>query len=145
MSGDGVEDAMRPTELDAMAMELLFQNAADFLNGGIELLFSRAADHRTAKIAIVSIQPSMELLAKFRLVEAMGFAKLVDGPPPTDPARARSGEFRSITYRRTLEALNEVEALSHLDRELFDEAASLRNRLVHFAGSPDLAEVQVTC
>lgn len=135
---------MNWTEIDVSAMNLLFENAADFLSGGVELMLSNAADSRTAKIAIVSIQTSMELLAKFRLVEALGFAKLVDGPPPADLARVRSGAFRSITYRRTLEALEDVEALSPLDKELFDEAASLRNKLVNFAGDLDLAEVRVT-
>jgi hypothetical protein len=77
-------------------------------------------------------------LAKFRLVEAKGMM-------PTDLDRIRSGEFRSIGYRQAIRALSEIEALSDLDRGLFDEAAGLRNKLVHFAGEVDVAQVRVAC
>jgi hypothetical protein len=140
-----VRASMHRTKIDEDVMDLLFENAADFLNGGIQLLFSDAVGSRAAKMAVVSIQTSMELLAKFRLVEAKGMSTIVDGQMPTDLDRIRSGEFRSIGYRQAIRALSEIEALSDLDRELFDEAAGLRNKLVHFAGEVDVAQVRVAC
>lgn len=144
MSTESAEPKADQTEFDETAMKLVFENASDFLSGGIELLFSKAADRRKAKIAMVSIQTSMELLAKFRLVEALGFDKLVDGRPPADLASVRSGACRSITYRRALQALEDVEGISPLDKELFDEAAAISNKLIHFAGDLDLPEIRVT-
>jgi hypothetical protein len=68
---------MHRTKIDEEVMDLLFENAAAFLNGGIELLFSDAVSSRAAKMAVVSIQTSMELLAKFRLVEGHRLARRI--------------------------------------------------------------------
>jgi hypothetical protein len=47
---------MRPTEINTEATRLLFENAVDFLNGGIELLFFDAAKGCSATIGEASIQ-----------------------------------------------------------------------------------------
>ena len=51
---------------------LILANATDFLNAGLALLFEKTATSRDAKLAIVSIQTSVELLAKFRLARDNG-------------------------------------------------------------------------
>ena len=134
------------TRLYAKAHEALLANAADFLNGGIEMLFAKAATSRPAKIAIVSIQTSLELLAKFRLTSEMGLSSIVEGTLPQRPIKEiiRRGNFRTIGYAKCLAALNDIEPLNEMDTELVREVARLRNRLVHFAADVDLQEVRVT-
>jgi hypothetical protein len=65
------------------AADLILANAIDFLNAGLSLLFSKGATSRKAKVAIVSIQTAIELLAKYRLVKERGLAAIVRGDIPT--------------------------------------------------------------
>jgi hypothetical protein len=115
--------------------ELLLANASDFLNGAIELLFAKTADQRAAKIAVVSIQTAMELLAKYRLVRSKGAGSIMEGKRPASITKAylRKGQFHTLNYNQTLTALEDIEFLNQMDRELMKEVAQLRNKLVHFA------------
>jgi hypothetical protein len=126
--------------------QALLANAADFLNGGIEMLFADGATSRSAKVAIVAIQTSLELLAKFRLTSEMGLASIVEGKLPQGPVKEilRKGDFRTIGYAKCLTALDAIEPLNEMDAELVRDVARLRNRLVHFSAEVDLQEVRVT-
>ena len=128
------------------AAKLLLSNALDFLNGGLRLLFAEDATRRDAKVAVVSIQTSIELLLKYRLVNESGLSSIVRGSPPKGKrkllAAANSGTLRTIGYGESLRKVTADEYISEIEEQLFQRAQRLRNALVHFTAEVDIEDVR---
>jgi len=127
------------------AAELIIANAQDFLNGGLRSLFAADATARDVKIAIVAIQTSVELLAKYRLVREHGLLSIVRGnlPPGDLLASSAAGRLRTIGYGECLKAIREDESFTEMEDELIRQVQDLRNSLVHFAAELDVSEVRM--
>jgi hypothetical protein len=134
---------MQKAEKDAA--ERVFANAIDFLNAGLDILFEVDATTRQAKVGIISIQASIELLAKYRLVRERGLTAIVRGTPPQPHllASALSGTFRTIGYSECLEAIRRDEGFSEVEEDLIGRVQRLRNSLVHFAAEVDVEQVRM--
>lgn len=144
---DKPPDVGRDHQVSIDAAHRILRNANDFLNGGLELLFSSDLSSRTAKVAVVSIQTSIELLAKYRMVRASGLQAIVQG---TLPARnleqaVTEGNFSTLGFGAVLDLVDSVEGLREDERSLIQELVNLRNDLVHFASEIDEYEVKLQC
>lgn len=64
-------------ECESEKINLIFQNSTDFLNAGIEILAKGKVSRSFAKVALLSIQTSVELLAKFRLAADSGLDAII--------------------------------------------------------------------
>ncbi|MGY2438201.1 hypothetical protein [Pseudomonas sp. SDO52101_S400] len=122
-----------PTEYDLMTYwgaSSLFQNAKDFLNEGLRLLFAQNQSARSWKLSIVAIQTSVELLAKYRLVDELGIGAILVGN--VDSVKLQSGDFQTIPFSKLIKNLEMVENFSDYDLEIIRGVQQLRNKLVHF-------------
>ena len=123
----------------------MLANALDFLNGGLDVLLVRGATARDAKIGITSIQTSIELLLKYRLVNESGLSSIIRGDLPrgslVDSSVSRS--FRTISFNQGLTQIRQHESLTEIEEELFQRIQILRNSLVHFAANVDVEEAQM--
>lgn len=128
------------------SQDAILANAKDFLNGGLTLLFEKDASSRTIKLAIVSIQTAVELMAKFRLVKDIGINSITPGGGniPSGPLMeaARKGEFHTIGYSECLKEIRKIEGINEADEELIRRLQQLRNALVHFAAEIDIVDVR---
>ena len=70
------------------ATKTILANAIDFLNEGLTLLFSSDPSSRTVKLAVVAIQMSIELLAKFRLTRELGLDGILSDTLPEGGLKA---------------------------------------------------------
>ena len=125
---------------------LILANATDFLNAGLALLFEKTATSRDAKLAIVSIQTSVELLAKFRLARDNGLSAIIRGnqlPRESLMKAAQAGDFRTIGYSECVKVFSKQGEITKNDIEVIGRLQNLRNALVHFAASIDIADVRV--
>ena len=117
---------------------LLLANATDFLNAGLALLFAKLVTSRDAKLAIVSIQTSVELLAKFRLARDKGLSAIIRGnqlPRESLMKAAQAGDFRTIGYSECVKEFSKQGEITENDIEVIGRLQNLRNALVHFAAS----------
>jgi hypothetical protein len=130
------------------AAELLLANARDFLSGGIDLLFRSRATNRDAKLAVISVQTGVELLAKYRIVRDSGVADIVrKGAVPRGGdllVAAGLGHFTTIGYDACLEKVAELEWLGEWQRDLIGDLQKMRNTLVHFAGTLEIESTRNT-
>lgn len=126
---------------------LIVDNAIDFLNGGLELLFADDLSARTAKVAVVSIQTAIELLAKYRMVREAGLQSIVRGKLPSgDIERAvKEGSFSTLGFGDVLELVDAIEGLRDDEKSLIYELVNLRNDLVHFSSEVAPEEVKLKC
>jgi hypothetical protein len=129
------------------AAQRILDNAADFLNGGLELLFADGFLDRTAKVAVVSIQTAIELLAKYRMVREAGFQSIVRGKLPSgDIERAvKEGNFSTLGFGEVLDLVDAIEGLRDDEKSIIHELVNLRNDLVHFASDIDPEAVKLNC
>lgn len=128
--------------------EALLVNAIDFLNGGLELLFAERCSSRKCKLAIVAIQTSIELFAKYRLVRALGAESVVRGkkiPKEDVLSAAQRGELKTLGFNECIKEINRIEELSEEDSDLIRELQYLRNSLVHFSAEISVDAVRKTC
>jgi hypothetical protein len=122
-------------------------NAVDFLNGGLELLFADDLSSKTAKVSVISIQTSVELLAKYRLVREDGLQAIVRGKFPSANVEkdAKEGNFNTIGFGDALNLINQREMMQEFEVSLIKELANLRNTLIHFSSEIDPQEVKYNC
>jgi hypothetical protein len=110
------------------------------------LLFRQGATPSDAKIAVVSIQTAVELFAKYRIVQELGFAQIIrKGNVPRGGnllVSAKQGHFSTLGYDACLEKVAELEWLGDWQRELIGELQRMRNTLVHFAGELDVEDTR---
>ncbi|MDZ3826562.1 MULTISPECIES: hypothetical protein [Pseudomonas] len=122
-----------PTEYDFMThwgATSLLQNATDFLNEGLQILFAKNKSESSWKLSIVAIQTSVELLAKYRLVDELGINSILVGG--IDSAKLQAGNFQTTPYSKLIKKLEKVEEFSDYDLEIIRSVQQLRNKLVHF-------------
>jgi hypothetical protein len=125
---------------------LILVNATDFLNAGLALLFAKNVTSRDAKLAIVSIQTSVELLAKFRLARDKALSAIIRGnqlPRGSLTKAAQAGDFRTIGYSECVKEISKQGEITEKDIEVIGRLQNLRNALVHFAASIDIADVRI--
>lgn len=129
------------------AAQRILDNAVDFLNGGLELLFADDLSNRTAKVAVVSIQTAIELLAKYRMVREAGLQSIVRGKLPAgDVARAvKEGNFSTLGFGDVLGLVDAIEGLRDDEKNLIHQLVNVRNDLVHFASDIDPERVKLNC
>jgi hypothetical protein len=138
------ENEMEPLSVE----EALLANAIDFLNGGLELLFAKRCSSRKCKLAIVAIQTSIELFAKYRLVMALGAESVVRGkkiPKEDVLSAAKRGDLKTLSFGECIKEINRIEELSEEDSDLIRELQNLRNALVHFSAEVSVDAVRKTC
>lgn len=123
---------------------LVLANATDFLNAGLTLLFSPNVTSAEAKVAITSIQTSVELLVKYRLIRRFGLASIVRGNIPDGPIEraSREGRLYTIGYGACLKKVQQMEGLSETELDLVRVLQNLRNSLVHFTADIDAVDVR---
>ncbi len=123
---------------------LVLANATDFLNAGLTLLFSPNVTSAEAKVAITSIQTSVELLVKYRLIRRFGLASIVRGNIPDGPIEraSREGRLHTIGYGACLKKVQQMEGLSETELDLVRVLQDLRNSLVHFTADIDAVDVR---
>lgn len=123
---------------------LVLANATDFLNAGLTLLFSPNVTSAEAKVAITSIQTSVELLVKYRLIRRFGLASIVRGNIPDGPIEraSREGRLYTIGYDACLKKVQKMEGLSETELDLVRVLQNLRNSLVHFTADIDAVDVR---
>ncbi len=127
--------------------ERILENAVDFLNGGLELLFASNFSSQTAKVAVVSIQTSVELLAKYRMVREAGLQSIVQGKLPSknlDQA-VKEAKFSTLGFGKVLDLVGAIEGLTDDEKRLINELVNIRNDLVHFASEVDPESVKLSC
>lgn len=129
------------------AAKRILDNAVDFLNGGLELLFADDLSNRSAKVAVVSIQTAIELLAKYRMVREAGLQAIVRGKLPSgDIERAvNEGNFSTLGFGEVLDLVDAIEGLRDDEKRLIYELVNVRNDLVHFAADIDPESVKINC
>jgi len=125
--------------------QLVLSNAIDFLNVGLTILYSSEATSSEAKVAIISIQTAIELLAKYKLIREFGLSSIVSGKVPDEPIElaSRKGNLRTIGYGACLKKIQDNEGFSTTEFDLVHRLQNLRNSLVHFAADVDVEEIQV--
>lgn len=129
------------------AAERILDNAVDFLNGGLELLFAGNLSSQTAKVAVISIQTSVELLAKYRMVREAGLQSIVQGKLPSEnlDRAVKEGNFSTLGFGKVLDLVGMIEGLTDDEKRLINELVNLRNDLVHFASEIDPESVKLSC
>ncbi|OGT20401.1 MAG: hypothetical protein A2522_09210 [Gallionellales bacterium RIFOXYD12_FULL_53_10] len=129
------------------AAERILDNAVDFLNGGLELLFEGNLSNQTAKVAVISIQTSVELLAKYRMVREAGLQSIVQGKLPSEnlDRAVKEGNFSTLGFGKVLDLVGAIEGLMDDEKRLINELVNLRNDLVHFASEVDPESVKLSC
>jgi len=128
------------------AAKRILENAIDFLNGGIEMLFTENLSSQAAKVAVVSIQTSIELLAKYRMIQEAGFQSIIRGRLPSDIERAvKENNFSTLGFGEILDLLDAIEGLKDDEKELINELVNLRNDLVHFSSEVVPESVKLSC
>lgn len=126
-------------ERDNEKIVSVFDNSTDFLNVGIEILFRKNGDVRYAKVAILSIQTAIELLAKYRLAYDGGLDAIRLKTKNTD-------KFKTINYWDVIKKIGkEYHELGDYEKEIFLEMAELRNNLIHFSGDINPECLKDTC
>jgi uncharacterized protein YutE (UPF0331/DUF86 family) len=125
--------------------QLVLSNAIDFLNVGLMILYSSKATSSEAKVAIISIQTAVELLAKYKLIREFGISSIVSGKVPDEPLglASREGNLRTIGYGACLKKIQDNEGFSTTELDLVHRLQHLRNSLVHFAANVDVEEIRV--
>lgn len=129
------------------AADLLKANAVDFLNSGVELLLTdQNASQRRMKAAVLSVQTSIELFAKFRIVQERGLQEIVrKGSIPMKGdllQSAQNNSFSTIGFDQCLEKIYELESVGEWERSLISELQKLRNTLVHFSAAIEARETR---
>lgn len=129
------------------AAERILDNAIDFLNGGLELLFAGNLSIRTAKIAVISIQTSIELMAKYRMVREAGLQSIVRGKLPSKNLEraVKEGNFSTLGFGEVLDLVDAIEGLKDDEKKLINELVNLRNDLVHFSSDVAPESVKFNC
>lgn len=129
------------------AAQRIRDNAVDFLNGGLELLFAEGLSDQRAKVAVVSIQTAIELLAKYRMVREAGLQSIVQGKLPAgDIERAvQEGNFSTLGFGEVLDLVDAIEGMRDDEKDIIYELVHLRNDLVHFSSEIDQEAVKLNC
>lgn|GEM_PF-703509 len=144
---DGAPDVGQDHPVSISAARRILDNAIDFLNGGLELLFAQNLSSRTAKVAVVSIQTSIELLAKYCMVRKAGLQAIVQGTLPSANLEQAviEGNFSTLGFGAVLDLVESIESLGEWEKSQIQELVDLRNDLVHFASEIDVSEVKNRC
>lgn len=144
---DSAPDVGRDHLVSIDAARRILDNAKDFLNGGLELLFVSDLSSRTAKVAVVSIQTAIELLAKYRMVRESGLQAIVQGALPSRNLEQAviEGNFSTLGFGAVLDLVDSIEGLRDDEKALIQELVDLRNDLVHFASEIDENDVKRQC
>ncbi|MBU9663871.1 hypothetical protein KTF22_18515 [Burkholderia multivorans] len=134
-----------PVSVDAA--KCILDNAVDFLNGGLELLFAGDLSSQTAKVAVISIQTSIELLAKYRMVQEEGLQSIIRGKLPSKNLERAVKEcnFSTLGFGEVLDLVDAIEGLRDDEKSLINELVGLRNDLVHFSSEIDPESVKLNC
>ena len=130
---------------EAIPINMVLNNALEFLNAGLRLLFSEKTTSADAKVAIVSIQTAIELLLKYRLAKDLGL-RIIATTQMLDKdlnELASSGELRTIDYNSCLRKVCEYEWISETEHELFLRTQSLRDSLVNFDSEIEVEEIRI--
>ncbi|MBA8867151.1 hypothetical protein FHW11_004340 [Pantoea agglomerans] len=126
-------------ECEREKINLIFQNSTDFLNAGIEILAKGKVSKSFAKLALLSIQTSVELLAKYRLAADSGLDAIKF-------KTKNSAQFRTKNFSDVIKIIDEEYGeISEYEKEVFFEVASIRNDLVHFSSSVEPKEIEGKC
>lgn len=134
-----------PISIDAA--KRILDNAVDFLNGGLDLLLGDDLSSRTAKVAVISIQTAIELLAKYRLVLEVGLQSIVRGKlPAANLERVVSkGNFSTLGFGDVLDLVDVIEGLREDEKNLIKGLANLRNNLIHFSSEVTPQDIKLHC
>ncbi|AFE59936.1 hypothetical protein Q7S_18625 [Rahnella aquatilis HX2] len=120
-------------------INLIFQNSMDFLNAGIEILSKDEISKSFAKVALLSIQTSVELLAKYRLAADSGLDAIKFKTKNTT-------QFRTKNFSDVIKVIDEEYGeISEYEKEVFFEVANIRNELIHFSSSVEPKEIEGIC
>ncbi len=131
-------------DFERQQIERLFENARDFLNGGLDLLMSKSVTSRQCKLSAVALQTSIELFSKYRLAQGHGLPSIlaIKSNSKIDEATFLDGRFRTIPYSRCLEQIQLEEGFTEIEVELIERVQQLRNTLAHFAAEVDISETR---
>ncbi len=131
-------------EIEKKQIKRLFENARDFLNGGLDLLMAKSVTSRQCKLSAVAIQTSIELFSKYRLAQSHGLQSVIVTKLDADIDETvfLDGNFRTIPYSRCLEKIRSEEGFSEIEDELIERVQQLRNKLAHFAAEIDISETR---
>jgi hypothetical protein len=132
---------------DSTPEQIILSNAIDFLNAGLLLLFKKSLIGRDAKLAVVSIQTSVELFAKFRLVKDRDISAIVQtgAVPSGSPIEAAmAGRFRTIGFAKCLDEIRKEGEIGDAEEELIGRLQNLRNALVHFSADVDVHDIRTS-
>lgn len=124
--------------------QAVLSNALDFLNVGLNILFSPNATSPETKVATISIQSAIELLAKYKLMRELGVSSIVQGRVPDGPIELalREGRLRTIGYGACLQKIEEQEGFSKTEKYLARKLQELRNSLIHLTADVDVEDVR---
>lgn len=131
-------------DFEKKQIKRLFENARDFLNGGLDLLMSKSVTSRQCKLSAVAVQTSIELFSKYRLAQGHGLQAIMITKlgSDIDETTFLDGKFRTIPYSQCLEKIRVEEGLTEIEGELIEKIQQLRNKLTHFAAEIDISETR---
>jgi hypothetical protein len=129
---------------EVLLAQAVLSNARDFLNVGLTILFSPNATCPETKVATISIQSAIELLAKYKLIRELGISSIVQGRVPDGPIEValREGKLRTIGYGACLKKIENREGFSKAERDLAHKLQELRNSLIHLTADVDVEDVR---
>ncbi|WP_156294424.1 hypothetical protein [Serratia oryzae] len=126
-------------ECESEKINSIFQNSRDFLNAGIEILSKEKFSISFSKVALLSIQTSVELLAKYRLAADSGLDAIKLQTKNTT-------QFRTKNFSDVIKIIGkEYSEIGEYEKEVFFEVANLRNELVHFSSSIEPERIEGIC